>query len=51
MIVADYKVIMRQSIDDLERMVNLFIDNGWEPTGGVSEWQGSFMQAMIKKVY
>ena len=60
----EYKIIFETSVENLENQVRGFLENGWEPLGGVSvsetlehdvgvfsrdEYSMSFVQAMIKR--
>lgn len=46
-----YIVVMDDCIEELARRVNIYVDCGYVPTGGiVSIIGGSYKQAMIKKV-
>lgn len=56
--VLEYKILSNLSFVDLEKTVNGYIDNGWQPTGGICirpsfkngkwTWGSLFCQAIIK---
>ena len=44
----EYKIATAQSIPELERIVNDFMTDGWEPEGGAAiSPDGIFFQSMV----
>jgi hypothetical protein len=53
---SNYKVIEHYDIDELQRIVNLHLDKGWQPIGGIAistpvseRQQVQFAQALVVK--
>ena len=43
-----YTIITRNSLVDLERIANVYMDQGWLPQGGAVKGEDFYMQIMIK---
>ncbi|WP_082723072.1 DUF1737 domain-containing protein [Chryseobacterium indologenes] len=44
-----YKIVTAQSVNELEKSVNILLDLGWIPQGGVSANEKGYFQALVKK--
>jgi hypothetical protein len=45
----EYNIASSDTIDDLENNVNEMIDDGWEPSGGLTiSPDGIYLQAMVR---
>lgn len=53
---TDYKIIEHHNLEELQRLVNHYLNNGWEPLGGIAmssptseRQQIQFAQAVVFK--
>ncbi|MFM2591283.1 DUF1737 domain-containing protein [Vibrio sp. TBV020] len=46
----EYKLIVKVTVEELEKEVNIKLSNGWELYGNPMSHQGAYAQAVIKKV-
>ncbi|WP_213279299.1 DUF1737 domain-containing protein [Chryseobacterium indologenes] len=44
-----YKIVSADSPHELEKAVNILLDLGWIPQGGISAGDKVFFQALVKK--
>ena len=42
-----YRVLVASTIPEIEKLVNLYLSEGWIPTGGIYNTDIGFYQAMI----
>jgi hypothetical protein len=49
----EYKIVTAKTTGELERRVNEYIREGWQPLGGVCAWSGGMMvmQARLQSFY
>jgi len=45
----EYKLIVKVTVEELEKEVNIKLSNGWELYGNPMSHQGAYAQAVIKK--
>ena len=45
---TQYYVIFHSDVEELEKLVNRRITQGWQPLGGVSAVRDQWAQAMVK---
>ena len=47
MVISEYKIAAYTSWTQLEEVVQLLINDGWKPVGGICVSNGMFYQSMI----